>query len=87
VCSITRRCALLTSSSALQRAYIILYLAMAVLSLTTVVLSLLGDCPPTSFYVLEVIVNTVMIAEVGIRMVAYGSVRIPHLGPRFWAAS
>lgn len=59
----------------LQRAYIILYLAMAVLSLTTVVLSLLGDCPPTSFYVLEVIVNTVMIAEVGIRMIAYGSVR------------
>lgn len=48
---------------------------MAVLSLTTVVLSLLGDCPPTSFYVLEVIVNTAMIVEVAIRIVAYGNVR------------
>lgn len=53
-----------------------LYLGMAALSLATVVLSLLGNhCPPTSFYVLEVIINAAMIIEVAIRVVAFGNVR------------
>ena len=43
-------------------------------SLTTVVLSLLSDCPTFAFYVLEIIVNTAMIAEVSIRLVAFGKV-------------
>ena len=48
---------------------------MAGLSLTTVVLSLLSDCPTLTFYILEIIVNTVMIGEVAIRLVAFGKVR------------
>ncbi|KAM0746331.1 hypothetical protein T439DRAFT_136712 [Meredithblackwellia eburnea MCA 4105] len=52
--------------------YIYLYLGMAVLSLATVVLSLMSDCPTLTFYILEIIVNTTMIAEVSIRLVAFG---------------
>ncbi|KAM0788873.1 hypothetical protein ACM66B_002957 [Microbotryomycetes sp. NB124-2] len=53
--------------------YIYLYLGMAALSLTTVVLSVLSDCPTFTFYILELIVNTAMIAEVSIRLVAFGN--------------
>ncbi|KAK4057977.1 hypothetical protein OIO90_001196 [Microbotryomycetes sp. JL221] len=53
--------------------YIYLYLAMAALSLTTVVLSILSDCPTFTFYILEIIVNTAMILEVSIRLVAFGN--------------
>lgn len=45
--------------------------------LTTVVLSLLSDCPTFTFYMLEIIVNTAMIAEVSIRLVAFGKVSPP----------
>ena len=58
-----------------SRTYIILYLAMAALSVTTVVLSLKNGCPGIAFYVLEIIINTSMIAEVVIRLVAFGRVR------------
>lgn len=57
--------------------YIYLYLGMALLSLATVVLSLLSDCPTLTFYVLEIIVNTAMILEVTIRLVAFGKVGPP----------
>lgn len=50
---------------------------MAALSVTTVIFSLMGDCPPFAFYVLEVIVNGVMILEVAIRVVAFGKVSTP----------
>ncbi|GJN89635.1 hypothetical protein Rhopal_002622-T1 [Rhodotorula paludigena] len=52
--------------------YILLYLSMAILSLVTVFLSATSDCPTLTFYVLEIIVNTTMIAEVVIRLVAFG---------------
>ncbi|RPD82402.1 hypothetical protein L226DRAFT_25057 [Lentinus tigrinus ALCF2SS1-7] len=52
--------------------YIILYLAMAGLSITTVVLSLVDDCPTLAFYILELIINGAMILEVAIRFVAFG---------------
>lgn len=48
---------------------------MAALSVTTVVLSLTDGCPGLAFYILEVIINTAMILEVGIRLVALGKVR------------
>lgn len=54
--------------------YIVLYLAMAGLSITTVVLSLVNDCPTLPFYILELIINGAMILEVGIRFVAFGRV-------------
>ena len=47
---------------------------MAVLSVTTVALSLGKGCPPVAFYVLEIIINSAMIIEVGIRFVAFGRV-------------
>ncbi|PPR00034.1 hypothetical protein CVT24_009043 [Panaeolus cyanescens] len=59
-----------------SRTYIFLYLAMAMLSAATVALSLTDGCPGTAFYVLEVVINTAMILEVGIRFVA--------LGKQFW---
>ncbi|CAA7265944.1 unnamed protein product [Cyclocybe aegerita] len=59
-----------------SRTYIFLYLAMAMLSVTTIVLSLTDECPGVAFFVLEVIINTSMILEVGIRFVA--------LGKQFW---
>ncbi|KAH9944254.1 uncharacterized protein BXZ73DRAFT_39449, partial [Epithele typhae] len=52
--------------------YIMLYLAMAALSVTTVVLSLVNDCPTLPFYILEFIINGAMILEVGVRFVAFG---------------
>lgn len=54
--------------------YIMLYLGMAALSITTVVLSLVNDCPTLAFYILEFIINAVMILEVAIRFVAFGRV-------------
>ncbi len=57
-----------------SQTYIFLYLAMAGLSITTVVLSLMNDCPTVPFYVLELIINGAMILEVGIRFVAFGRV-------------
>ena len=48
---------------------------MAALSVTTVILSLTDGCPSLAFYILEVIINTAMIMEVGIRLVALGKVR------------
>ena len=59
-----------------SRAYILLYLAMAALSVTTVVLSLVNGCPTLPFYILELIINGAMILEVGIRFVAFGRVRV-----------
>ncbi|CAK5280296.1 unnamed protein product [Mycena citricolor] len=55
-----------------SRTYIFLYLGMAALSVTTVVLSLTDGCPGLAFYILEFIINTSMILEVGIRFVAFG---------------
>lgn len=54
--------------------YILLYLALAALSTTTVILSLADGCPGFAFYVLEIIINTAMIAEVSIRFIAFGRV-------------
>ncbi|KAF8735221.1 hypothetical protein AX14_002486 [Amanita brunnescens Koide BX004] len=59
-----------------SRTYIFFYLGMAALSVTTVILSLTDGCPGLPFYILEVIVNTAMILEVGIRFLA--------LGRQFW---
>jgi hypothetical protein len=66
-----------------SRTYIFLYLGMAALSVTTVILSLSDGCPGLAFYILEVIINTSMILEVGIRFVAFGRVRpaLPLLVP------
>lgn len=57
-----------------SRTYIFLYLGMACLSATTVGLSLAEGCPGPAFYILEIIVNSAMILEVGIRFVAFGKV-------------
>ncbi|KAF8167677.1 hypothetical protein B0H34DRAFT_740498 [Crassisporium funariophilum] len=59
-----------------SRTYIFLYLGMAALSVTTIILSLTDGCPGLPFYILEVIINTSMIMEVGIRFTA--------LGKQFW---
>jgi len=56
-----------------------LYLAMASLSTTTVILSLQDGCPGLAFYILEIIINVAMIAEVSIRFVAFGKVRSTSL--------
>jgi len=45
---------------------------MAALSVTTVILSLGKGCPGLAFYILEIIINSAMILEVGIRFVAFG---------------
>ncbi|GAA5825244.1 hypothetical protein JCM3770_003168 [Rhodotorula araucariae] len=52
--------------------YIFLYLSMALISLATVVLSATSECPTLAFYILEILVNTTMIAEVVIRLLAFG---------------
>ena len=57
-----------------SRTYIILYLVMAALSITTVVLSMREGCPGLAFYILEFIINSAMIAEVTIRFLAFGRV-------------
>jgi hypothetical protein len=78
-----------------SRTYIILYLVMAALSITTVVLSMREGCPGLAFYILEIIINSAMIAEVAIRFLAFGRVsetvkvlRGLHLtegvGQQFW---
>lgn len=59
-----------------SRTYIFFYLGMAALSVTTVVLSLTDGCPGLPFYVLEIIINTAMILEVGIRFLALGRVSV-----------
>ena len=59
-----------------SRTYIFLYLGMAALSVTTVVLSLQDGCPGLAFYILELIINATMIAEVSVRFVAFGRVRL-----------
>lgn len=48
---------------------------MAALSVTTVILSLTEGCPGLAFYILEIIINTSMILEVGVRFIAFGKVR------------
>ncbi|GBE77687.1 hypothetical protein BKA93DRAFT_820252 [Sparassis latifolia] len=55
-----------------SHAYIALYLVMAALSVTTVVLSMTNGCPTLAFYILELIINGSMILEVSIRFVAFG---------------
>lgn len=61
-----------------SRIYVALYLVMAALSAATVALSLSDGCPGTAFYVLEIIVNTAMIAEVSVRFLAFGRVSAQH---------
>ncbi|KAI0082107.1 hypothetical protein K474DRAFT_1703126 [Panus rudis PR-1116 ss-1] len=55
-----------------SRTYIVLYLVMAALSVTTVVLSMVNECPTLPFYILEFVINATMILEVSIRFVAFG---------------
>jgi hypothetical protein len=55
-----------------SRAYMVLYLIMALLATATVALSAGSGCPGPAFYVLEVIVNGAMVCEVVVRMIAYG---------------
>lgn len=57
-----------------SRVYIILYLSMTALSVTTIALSITDGCPGLAFYVLEILINTSMIVEVAIRFVAFGRV-------------
>lgn len=66
-----------------SRSYVLLYLAMASLSTTTVILSLQDGCPGLAFYILEIIINVAMIAEVSIRFVAFGKVRYIYLHHSF----
>ncbi|CAG8481877.1 10866_t:CDS:2 [Acaulospora morrowiae] len=55
-----------------SRFYSWLYLGMALLSIVPIVLSLTEECQTVGFIVLEVIINTVMIAEVITRFLALG---------------
>lgn len=55
--------------------YIYFYAGMALASLLTVFISLLQECPGTIFYSLELSINALLIAEVGIRGYAFGKVR------------
>ncbi|KAI9207382.1 uncharacterized protein BJ171DRAFT_494635 [Polychytrium aggregatum] len=52
--------------------YQIVYLVMGIISVVCVVLSIVERCPSGWFYVLEAIVNLVMIVEVAIRFYALG---------------
>lgn len=52
--------------------YLYLYATMAGMSFLTVVISLLWTCPGPSFYMLELLVNVVLVAEVSVRLVAFG---------------
>jgi len=63
-----------------SRTYIFLYLGMAALSISTVVLSMREGCPGLAFYILEVIINSAMIAEVAIRFLALGRVSDSEFG-------
>lgn len=62
-----------------SRVYICLYLSMAALSVTTVILSLKDGCPGLAFFILEFIINVSMILEVAIRFVAFGRVSFTQL--------
>uniref|UniRef100_V5EW34 Ion transport domain-containing protein n=2 Tax=Kalmanozyma brasiliensis (strain GHG001) TaxID=1365824 RepID=V5EW34_KALBG len=53
-------------------AYLYFYASMALASLLTVIISLTSDCPGSLFYGLELAINLLLIAEVGIRLVAFG---------------
>lgn len=53
-------------------AYLYFYGSMAFASLMTVFISLIQDCPGTLFYSLELTINALLIAEVGIRGYAFG---------------
>ncbi|WFD36006.1 hypothetical protein MCUN1_002877 [Malassezia cuniculi] len=53
-------------------AYLYLYASMAFISFVTVVLSLVYTCPGPQFYILELVVNVALVAEVAIRLVAFG---------------
>ncbi|ORY30823.1 hypothetical protein BCR39DRAFT_494399 [Naematelia encephala] len=59
-----------------SRYYILFYLVMFGLGVGTVVLSLIAthnkSCPPVAWHILEVVVNVLMVLEVGTRWVAYG---------------
>ncbi|KAI0275037.1 hypothetical protein BC834DRAFT_965478 [Gloeopeniophorella convolvens] len=55
-----------------SRTYILLYLVMTALSITTVVLSMRDGCPGLAFFILEIVINSAMIAEVAIRFLAHG---------------
>ncbi|CAG8690761.1 2258_t:CDS:2 [Funneliformis mosseae] len=55
-----------------SRFYTWLYLGMALLSSTSIILSLTERCPTLGFIILEIIINTVMIVEVGTRFLALG---------------
>lgn len=61
-----------------SRTYIVLYLVMAALSVTTVALSMSDGCPGLAFYILEVVINASMILEVGVRFVAFGRVSLSN---------
>lgn len=50
--------------------YIYLYAGLAGLSIATLVLSAIEDCPSLLFYLLEILVNVAMITEVTIRFLA-----------------
>ncbi len=72
-----------------SRSYIVLYLAMTALSITTVVLSMREGCPGLAFYILEIIINSAMIAEVTIRFLAFGrvSMQVSYIFHSFTALS
>ncbi|CAO1632548.1 unnamed protein product [Sympodiomycopsis kandeliae] len=53
-------------------AYLYLYGSMALASLLTVIMSIANECPGTIFYVVEMLVNVVLVVEVAIRFVAFG---------------
>ncbi|KAL0079267.1 hypothetical protein J3Q64DRAFT_1761839 [Phycomyces blakesleeanus] len=53
-----------------SRFYIILYLGLGLLSLSTIILSINETCPSPLFIVFEAIVNVAMILEVVVRLVA-----------------
>ncbi|KAG0238030.1 hypothetical protein BGW42_007584 [Actinomortierella wolfii] len=63
-----------------SKAYMILYFVMALLSVWSIFLSFRQGCgSSTLFVVLEVIINTTMIAEVGLRLTA--------LGEKYWRST
>ncbi|KAI8448264.1 hypothetical protein BY996DRAFT_7608677 [Phakopsora pachyrhizi] len=71
-----------------SQVYIYVYLTMIILSLMTILVSILSShCGSVTFYVLEVLINTAMILEVSIRLVAFGKllileVKVKYIGLR-----
>ncbi|WWC85510.1 uncharacterized protein L201_000374 [Kwoniella dendrophila CBS 6074] len=59
-----------------SRYYILFYGAMMGLSFATLVISLIAThgnkCPPAVWHILEVVINVLMVLEVGTRWIAYG---------------